>query len=381
RNMATAIRAAKAAGKQAHGTLCYTSSPFHTTQNFVQTGIELAEMGCDAIVIKDMAGLIPPLVASEIVRGLKENTRIPVWIHTHDTAGLGAPTYLAAIDAGVDAVDTSIVPFANGTGQPDTIRMMALLAGHPRKPDYDLPEKRERLARLRAHFENVYRELSAFTSHQNEIVDSDTLEYQVPGGMLSNFRNQLKEQKMEDRFHEVFAEIPVVREALGWIPLVTPTSQIVGVQAMLNVKFGRWKNMTPQACDIALGFYGRTPASVSPEVRKIAAQSTGKDPIDVRPADLIKPGMESLRQKLVEKGLPATDEMAVLYAMFPQEVDKLMKAPASATAKAKAPAAQEKQPVANSTPLSKPSSSNTNASRLALTIEGRTYQVEVEEIA
>lgn len=379
RNMECAIKAAKAAGKEAHGTICYTSSPVHTTEKFVATGIEMAEMGCDAIVIKDMAGLIPPYVAAQIVKGLKDATSIPIWIHTHDTAGIGASTYMAAIEAGVDAIDTSIIPFANGTSQPDTMRMMALLAESNRKPDFDEPEKIQRLNRLRAHFEGVYAELSDFTSHKNEVVDSDALLYQVPGGMLSNFRNQLKEQKMEDQFEEVFAEIPVVREALGWIPLVTPTSQIVGVQAMLNVKFGRWKNMTPQTCDIALGYYGRTPAPVDPEVQKMAAKNQDKDPITERPADRIEPGMDKLRETLKEKGLPVSDEIAVLYAMFPQEVTKLLETKT------------ETEPVpisitTNAAPNSKPATHNTDSrlkpekTLLSLTIQGRSYEVEVEEL-
>lgn len=288
RNMETSIRAAKKAGAQAHGTICYTTSPVHTTQTFVDMGRELADMGADAIVIKDMAGLIPPYVTQELASALKKDLNIPVWIHTHDTAGLGASTYLSAIDAGVDACDVSISPFANGTGQPDCLRMLALLNGNPRKPDYDA----DKLIEVSEMLKPVYEGLGKFASHRNEVVDSDTLRYQVPGGMLSNFRTQLKEQGMEDKFEEVFAEIPVVRKALGWIPLVTPTSQIVGVQAMLNVKFGRWKNITPQAADIALGYYGRTSAPVDPEVQKLCAEKMGKDPITCRPADLIKPGME-----------------------------------------------------------------------------------------
>ena len=195
RNMRCAIEAAKKAGKQAHGTICYTTSPVHDVEAFIRLGEELAEMGCDAIVVKDMAGLIPPFVTGAIISGLKKRLSIPVWLHTHETAGLGCSTYLTAIEAGVDAVDTSIVPFANGTGQPDTIRMMALLEGHSRKPDFDDPEKVEKLTELRHHFEKVYEELSEFTSHTNEVVDSDTLLFQVPGGMLSNFRNQLKSRR------------------------------------------------------------------------------------------------------------------------------------------------------------------------------------------
>ena len=211
RNMETSIRAAKKAGAQAHGTICYTTSPVHTTQTFVDMGRELADMGADAIVIKDMAGLIPPYVTQELVSALKKDLNIPVWIHTHDTAGLGASTYLSAIDAGVDACDVSISPFANGTGQPDCLRMLALLNGNPRKPDYDA----DKLIEISEMLKPVYESLGKFASHRNEVVDSDTLRYQVPGGMLSNFRTQLKEQGMEDKFEEVFAEIPVVRKALG----------------------------------------------------------------------------------------------------------------------------------------------------------------------
>lgn len=316
RNMQTAIKAAKAAGKEAQGVMCYTSSPVHTTEAFVKLGQDLEESGCDSLCLKDMAGLVPPYQAYQIIKGLKDTVKIPVVIHTHETAGLGASTYYAAIEAGVDYVDTSIIPFANGTGQPDTVRMLALLENHPRAPKYDL----DALQFLREHFTKVYEELSDYTSFANERVDSDALKYQVPGGMLSNFRNQLKEQGMEDKFEDVFKEIPYVREALGWIPLVTPTSQIVGVQAMLNVKFGRWKNFSPQATDIALGYYGRTPAPVDPEVRKIAAQKAGKEPITERPADLKEPGMDAQRKALQEKGLPTDDEHCVIHAMFPQEL-------------------------------------------------------------
>lgn len=373
RNMRCAIEAAKAAGKQAHGTICYTSSPVHTVGSFIRLGCELAEMGAVAIVIKDMAGLIPPPVAHAIVSGLKKELSVPVWIHTHETAGMGASTYYAAIEAGVDAIDLSIVPFANGTGQPDTVRMLSLLKDHPRRPDFG-PEKIEILTSLRRHFEGVYKELSDFTSPKNETVDSDALLYQVPGGMLSNFRNQLKEQKMEDRFDEVFAEIPKVREALGWIPLVTPTSQIVGVQAVLNVKFGRWENFSPQAMDIALGYYGKTPGPVDPEVRKIAAKKAGKDPITGRPADLQKPNMENLRKELAEAGLPGDDEHCVIHAMFPQHLAKLYD-------KKEEPAPSPKPAAEKPTAAQAPAPGGGPVRRLALFIGGQRHEVTVEEIA
>jgi oxaloacetate decarboxylase alpha subunit/pyruvate carboxylase subunit B len=344
RNTETAVRAAKNAGKHAQGTICYTSSPVHDTAAFVRQGKQIEELGCDSIVVKDMAGLIPPHQAYEIISGLKRAVGIPIWIHTHDTSGLGTATYYAAIEAGVDAMDVSIAPFANGTGQPDCARMLALLADHPRKPEYDLDVLRD----LHIYFNGIYEELSQFTSAKNERVDGDALAYQVPGGMLSNFRNQLREQGMQDKFEAVLEEIPVVREALGWIPLVTPTSQIVGVQAMLNVKFGRWENFSDQAIDIALGYYGSTPAPVNPEVQKLAARKAGKDPITCRPADLKKPGMDRLRRELQDKGLPSDDEHCVIQAMFPAQLESHYKnkvreaAPTTIETLKPAPAQQQK---------------------------------------
>ncbi|MEI6278637.1 MAG: pyruvate carboxylase subunit B, partial [Verrucomicrobiae bacterium] len=235
RNLTSAIAAVKKAGKVARGELCYTTSPVHTVGAFLKFAGELKELGCDEIAIKDMSGLITPRVAGELVSGITKLTGLPVTLHSHDTAGLAAASYVAATDAGAHAVETSIAPFANGTSQPDTLRMLALLDGNPRQPKFD----RKKLAELREYFTRVYKEMEAFTSHANEVVDSDTLVYQVPGGMLSNFRVQLKDMNMSGRIDEVLAEIPHVRECLGWAPLVTPISQIVGTQAMLNVKFGR----------------------------------------------------------------------------------------------------------------------------------------------
>ncbi|MEM8866975.1 MAG: pyruvate carboxylase subunit B [Verrucomicrobiota bacterium] len=371
RNMKCAIDAAKAAGAQAHGTICYTSSPVHTVAKFIEMGRELEAMGADAIVLKDMAGLIPPMVAYEIVKGLKTKIQIPVWIHTHDTAGLGAGTYMSAVDAGVDAIDLSVSPFANGTGQPDTARMLAMLQGHARCPAVST-EQHQALKDVRLHLKKVYAELSDFTAHKNEVIDVDTLEYQVPGGMLSNFRTQLKEQKMEDKFEEVFREIPIVREALGWIPLVTPTSQIVGMQAFLNVKFGRWKQLSPQAADIALGYYGRCPAPVDPEVQALAAKQAGKEPITCRPVEApntTHAHMDDLKKALDAKHLPSDPEHCVIHAMFPQQLESHLKG----TSKPK-PVAKTKD-----TPRS-PAVDNANLKCYGLTINGKRIEVGVEEL-
>jgi len=364
RNLAPAIAAVNKAGKHARGEICYTTSPVHTTEAFVKFAAELKDLGCQSIGIKDMSGVITPHAAAELVAGIKKLTGLPVTLHSHDTAGLAAPSYLAATDAGVDAVETSISPFANGTSQPDTLRMLALLDGNPRQPNYD----RKKLAELREYFTGIYKELSAFTSHANEVVDSDTLVYQVPGGMLSNFRVQLKDLKMADRIDEVLAEIPHVRECLGWAPLVTPISQIVGTQAMLNVKFGRWKNFSPAAMDIILGFYGKTPGPVDPEVRALAEKNTGKSPLTARPADGLKPQVEDFRKQLADKGLPTTDEAVVLFAMFPMEYEKLIKNPGSIVTP---PAPKPAEPA--------PTPSGRHQ-RLRITVNGKTTDALVEEL-
>jgi len=368
RNLATAIKTVRACGKHARGEICYTTSPVHTIQSFVEMGVELEKMGCHSIGIKDMSGVLAPRIAYDLVKELKRRVGLPVTLHSHDTAGLAAAAYLAAIDAGVDAVETSITPFANGTAQPDTVRMIALLEGHPRCPKFDAAK----LQKLREYFTGVYAELSKFTSPANERVDSDTLCYQVPGGMLSNFRTQLKEQGMSAQFEQVMAEIPYVRQCLGWIPLVTPTSQIVGTQAMLNVKFGRWKNLAQSTCDIALGKFGRTPGPIDETLLALAVKKAGTPPIKTRMADSLAPRMPKLRTELAAAGLPTDDEACVLHAMFPTEFAKLYK-----------PSAPPSVPT-----ISSPSSAATPVAsacisgatiRYALTIEGKRIEVSISE--
>jgi oxaloacetate decarboxylase alpha subunit/pyruvate carboxylase subunit B len=307
-------------------------------------------------------------VAYNLVSSLKKRFSVPIILHSHDTAGLAASSYLAAIEAGVDAVETSIVPFANGTSQPDTLRMMALLQGHPRCPDYD----RDRLARLRTHFENIYEELKAFTSPANERVDVDILTYQVPGGMLSNFRTQLKDQGMAPRYDEVLKEMPVVRAALGYIPLVTPTSQIVGTQAMLNVKFGRWKMISQPAQDVVLGKYGRTPGPVDAELLALVEKQTKTKAVVGRPADSLSPGMPALRDRLKEKGFSPDDETAVLFAMFPVETEKLLRGEKPGEVK---PVAAPPPPAAA------PATPAGPARHYVMQIEGQHHDVQVEELS
>lgn len=361
RNMTTAIAAVKKSGKQARGEICYTISPVHTVESFVRIGEQLKELGCDSIGIKDMAGILAPHVAGDLISQLKKRVGLPIIVHCHDTAGLAAQTYVTAVDAGADVIETSIAPFANGTAQPDTVRMLALLDGHPRCPSFNSAD----LAKLRTHFEVVYKELGPFTSPANERVDCDALTCQVPGGMLSNFRTQLKEQGMTDKFDAVMQEVPYVRQCLGWVPLVTPTSQIVGTQAMLNVKFGRWKVISQPAIDIALGNYGQTPGPIDKDVLKEVERQSGKKPITGRPADALAPSMERYRADAKAKGVPTTDEMVVLFAMFPQQVEALVKpkpaTPAAVPAAAKAPLAP-------------------GAKRFAMSINGNKHDVVVEDL-
>jgi oxaloacetate decarboxylase alpha subunit/pyruvate carboxylase subunit B len=324
---------------------------------------------------------LQPQVAFRLVSELKKKVGLPIVLHSHDTAGLAAASYLAAVEAGVDAIEVAIVPFANGTSQPDANRMWAMLEGHPRCPDFD----RQGTHALHPQLQQLYKDLAAFTSPANERVDSDILIYQVPGGMLSNFRNQLKEQGMSDKFEAVLKEIPVAREALGWIPLVTPTSQIVGTQAMMNVKFGRWKNICQPAMDIALGKYGRTPGPIDPFVLKEVERQTGKKPITERPADLLPPGMEKLKADLRAKALPDDDETAVLYGMFPQQVESLLKPkPAtSAAAPAGAPSAlaASAASAAGQAPAPGAPGSPANGKKLYLTVNGRRHEVTVETLS
>lgn len=361
-NLRTAIAAVRACGKHARGEICYTTSPVHTLERFVEFGCKLAEMGCHSLAIKDMSGIITPHMAACLVRELTKQTGLPVTLHSHDTAGLAASSYIAATEAGALAVETSIAPFANGTAQPDTVRMLALLEGNPRRPNHF---NFELLQQIREKLEKVYAELSDYTSPANERNDPDILAFQIPGGMLSNFRTQLRELKMEDKTDEVMREVPVVREALGWIPLVTPTSQIVGTQAMLNVKFGRWKNFAPAAMDIALGKYGKTPGPIDPEVQKLAIKNSKQDPITCRPADLLEPRMEKIRAELAAAGLPTTDEACVLYAMFPQQT--------AAWYKGERPAPPP--------PKDKPKPKLEGARKIKVTVGNRSLTAVVEEVA
>lgn len=362
RNLRTAIQATKQCGGHAQGALSYTVSPVHTVEAFVQMAVELEEMGADSVCIKDMAGLLIAPVAYEMVKAIKAKIKIPLSLHSHNTAGLANTAYYAAITAGVDIIDCSIAPFANGTGQPDILLMQEMLQGSGREPSFD----KEALFDLMKYFEGIYQELSAYTSPDNERTDVGILRYQVPGGMMSNFLNQLKEQGMGDKVAEVMDEMTYVRKCLGWIPLVTPTSQIVGTQAMMNVKMGRWKIIAQNTQDIVLGKYGKTPGPIDPDVLALVVKTSGQKPIEGRGADLLAPRMDELKKELATKNLPATDEAAVLYAMFPQQTAAVL----DGSAKAEVKTAPAKTSI--STEIAK-------SRRVALTVDGVRKDVLVEE--
>jgi pyruvate carboxylase subunit B len=309
RNLETAIRAVKKSGKHAQGTICYTTSPVHTEKLFVDQALALRDMGADSIAIKDMAGLLTPYAAYDLTKAIKAAVDLPLFIHSHATAGMADQCQLKAIEAGADHIDTAISSFAWGTSHPATESMVAALRGTQWDTGLDL----ELLTEIADYFREVRKKYHQFESEFTR-EDISVQINQVPGGMMSNLANQLKEQNALGRIREVFAEIPRVRKDLGYPPLVTPTSQIVGTQAVLNVLTGeRYKSITNEVKRYLQGGYGQPPAPVDAMVR---TKAIGKEEvIDGRPADLIKAEMDKLRQDIGE--LAKTEEDVLTFAMFP----------------------------------------------------------------
>lgn len=316
RNLEVAMTAAKKEGAHVQGAVVYTISPLHNIAHYIEVAKSLQNLGADSICIKDMAGLLAPYDAFELVSALKENVPLPVELHTHYTSGMGSMTYLKAIEAGVDIIDCALSPFALGTSQPATEAMVAALEGTPA----DTGMHKETLFHLADHFRGVKKQLeTAFDLHTAIDIDTKVLSFQIPGGMLSNMLNQLKEQGHADKYPQVLEEMPRVRADLGYPPLVTPTSQIVGTQAVLNVVFGRYQMVPVQTKDLVRGKYGRTPGQISDQVREMII---GEDqPITHRPADDIPPQIEKYRQALLQKGYyqqAANIEDVLTYALFPE---------------------------------------------------------------
>ena len=311
RNMKTAIAAALKAGKTVEGTICYTISPVHSVDYFLRLGERLAELGVQIICLKDMGGLLAPYAAYEIIKGLKSRIPLPLHLHSHCTAGLAPMSYMMAIEAGADILDTALAPLSQGTSQPATEAIVAALKDTPHDTGLDL----KLLGEIAEHFYAVRRRYAEFESPVNNQVKADILISQIPGGMLSNLVAQLRQQKAEDRLEAGLAETPSVRKDLGYPPLVTPTSQICGSQAALNVMTGkRYSVVAAETRNYVMGLYGEPPGPISPEVKEKVLGK--KEPITCRPADLLKPGLEKARKEI--GSLARNEEDVLSYALFPE---------------------------------------------------------------
>jgi len=311
RNMKTAIEAALKCGKVVEGTICYTISPVHSVDYFLRLGERLAEMGVQIICLKDMGGLLAPYAAYELVKGLKSRIPLPLHLHSHCTAGLAPMSYMMAIEAGVDILDTALSPLSQGSSQPATEAIVAALKDTPHDTGLDL----KLLGEIAEHFYAVRGKYAEFESAVNNQVKADILISQIPGGMLSNLVAQLRQQKAEDKLEAVMAEMPAVRKDLGYPPLVTPTSQICGSQAALNVMTGkRYGVVAAETRNYVMGLYGQPPGAISEEIRQKVLGK--KEPISCRPADLLKPGMEQARKEI--GSLANSEEDVLSYALFPE---------------------------------------------------------------
>jgi len=320
RNMERSIAKVKDVGAHLQGAISYTTSPVHTTKTFIEMSKELYSKDCDSICIKDMAGLIMPKAARELISGIKDEIDIRVCLHSHSTSGIASMSYQAAIDAGVDILDTAMSPFSLGTSQPPTESIVASLQGTRRDTGIDLLA----LRRLRNVCLKIRGQYEGLISPISERVDSDVLIYQLPGGMISNLVSQLQDQNALDKMDDVFAEIPKVREDLGYPPLVTPTSQIVGTQAVMNVLMGgRYLNVTNEVKDYVRGLYGRSPAPISDEIRK---EIIGDEKvITVRPADLLPPSYAKMKEEAINAGLVKKEEDVLTYILYPAIAPSFLK--------------------------------------------------------
>jgi len=320
RNMERSMRAVKKAGGHLQAAISYTTSPVHSIPKFIKMAGELAAHDCDSICIKDMAGLIMPHEAHELITGIKEQTGILVDLHSHSTSGLAPMSYQAAIEAGVDILDTAMSPFAFGTSQPATESVVASVMGTPRDTGISftaLQEAREQAALVREKYEGLFTPVA-------ERIDSNVLVYQLPGGMITNLVSQLEEQGALDKLPEVHKEIPRVREDLGYPPLVTPTSQIVGTQAVLNVLAGeRYKNITTEVRDYVRGLYGKPPGSISEETKKMIIGDS--EVITVRPADILEPMYSKMEVEAKEAGLVKSVEDVLTYILYPAIAPSFLK--------------------------------------------------------
>jgi len=314
RNMEVAIKTIKKCGKHAQGSICYTISPVHTIEYYVDVAKKLAELECDSICIKDMAGMLAPKPAYELITTLKKEVGLPVHLHSHSTSGMVMMTYLRACDAGVDILDTAFSPLAWGTSQPPVESVVAALKGTP----YDTGLNLELLHEIAEYFQELrekYYDPLKLINPKSERVDPSILIHQIPGGMFSNLLEQLKEQNALHRLKDVLEEVPIVRKELGYPPLVTPTSQLVGIQAVFNVLSGKRYSIVPKEVkDYVKGFYGKPPAPIDEKVKKLIIGD--EEPITCRPADLLEPVLNKIPKEV--KPYIESEEDKLTHALFPQ---------------------------------------------------------------
>ncbi|MHA7881550.1 MAG: sodium-extruding oxaloacetate decarboxylase subunit alpha [Saccharospirillum sp.] len=390
RNLQRAMAAVRENGAHAQGTISYTTSPVHTTENWVDLARQIEDMGADSLAIKDMSGILTPYDAYELVTRLKKALDIPIQLHCHATAGLSSMTLLKAIEAGIDHVDTAISSMSMTYGHSPTESIVAALQGTDRDPGFDLLKLEE----IAAYFRSVRKKYAQFEG-QLRGVDSRILVAQVPGGMLTNMESQLKEQGAGDKFDDVLNEIPKVREDLGYIPLVTPTSQIVGTQAVLNVLTGeRYKSISKETQAILKGEYGAAPAEFNAELQ--ARVLNGAEAITCRPADLIEAEMDKLSDELAElakeKGFTLAAESVddvLTYALFPQIGLKFLQNRGNPEAFEPAPSLEvattdKAEPATGGAYTVKLNGKSYQArvdasGKISVTINGKTYQPEFSE--
>ena len=378
RNMKAALQAVRKFGGHAQGTLSYTTSPVHTMQTWLDTTEQLLEIGIDSLVIKDMSGILNPMAAADLVREIKKRFDVELHLHCHSTTGMAEMALLKAVEAGVDGIDTAISSMSGTYGHPATESMVATLQGTEYDTGLDIP----RLEKISAYFRNVRKKYAKFEG-QLRGVDSRILVAQVPGGMLTNLENQLKQQNASDKLDLVLEEIPRVRKDLGYIPLVTPTSQIVGTQSVINVLTGeRYKTIAKETAGILKGEYGKTPAPVDSALQ--ARVLEGAAPVTDRPADHIAPEMAKIEAEVAEqakaKGVKLSDNAvddALIVALFPQIAWKFLE-------NRNNPAAFEPAPTGNESavenkPVSKAAPSASGSAVYTVELEGKAFVVKVSE--
>lgn len=378
RNMKAALQAVRKFGGHAQGTLSYTTSPVHTMQTWLDTTEQLLEIGIDSLVIKDMSGILNPMAAADLVREIKKRFDVELHLHCHSTTGMAEMALLKAVEAGVDGIDTAISSMSGTYGHPATESLVATLQGTEYDTGLDIP----RLEKISAYFRNVRKKYAKFEG-QLRGVDSRILVAQVPGGMLTNLENQLKQQNASDKLDLVLEEIPRVRKDLGYIPLVTPTSQIVGTQSVINVLTGeRYKTIAKETAGILKGEYGKTPAPVDSELQ--ARVLEGAAPVTDRPADHIAPEMAKIEAEVAEqaksKGVKLADNAvddALIVALFPQIAWKFLE-------NRNNPAAFEPAPTGNESavenkPVSKATPSASGSAIYTVELEGKAFVVKVSE--